>query len=128
MCCKWSLIKSTVLSLLITSSQFIPYSIRHFNSYSIKSLYFSGFSMTPLLSREPEPIWFAGMPSQRKTSLYDFLGPELNGRGWVPASLGSGTTHLLAAQGLSWLSTWCIWPVSFAAEREISHDYFTTRN
>ena len=98
-----------VLSLMITSSQFIPYAIGICNSYSIKSLYFSGFSMTPLLSRELEPIWFAGMPSQRKTSLYDLLGPELNDHGWVPASLGSGTTHLPAAQGLCWLSTWYIW-------------------
>lgn len=117
-----------VLSLMIISSQFIPYAIGICNSYSIKSLYFSGFSMTPLLSRELEPIWFAGMPSQRKTSLYDLLGPELNDHGWVPASLGSGTTHLPAAQGLCWLSTWYIWPVSFAVEKETSHDYFTTSN
>ena len=61
--------------LLLHNLFHMPYSIC--NSYSIKSLYFSGFSMTPFLSREPEPIWFAGMPSQQKNlSVLIFAWPR----------------------------------------------------
>lgn len=67
------------------------------NSYSIKSLYFSGFSMTLLLSREPEPIWFAGMSSQQKTSLNKgiCLVPVPYSCAWVPASWGSAAARVL---------------------------------
>lgn len=100
------------------------------NSYSIKSLYFSGFSMTLLLSRESEPIWFAGMSSQQKTSLNKgiCLVPAPYSCAWVPASWGSAAARLPAAQALSWSSTLHIWLVSLALGKETSHSCFTASN
>lgn len=98
--------------LLLHNVFHMPYSI--YGSYSIKSLYFSGFSKTPLLSREPEPIWFAEMSSQQKpywTKIFVWSRSCMAVAGF-PTSLWSAVTHL-CWPSLPLASTLYIWPVLF---------------
>lgn len=106
----------------------MPYGIC--NPYPIKTLYFSGFSMIPLLFREPEPIWLQECHLSKNVleQKMPAWSRKLYGHEGVPESLGSAVTHLLNAQSLPWPSILYIWPSSLAVEGEANDTYFRAKN